>query len=51
MALGQEVGLDRKIAIDAAYIPVELKMSMADSTILATCSTNGQMPLVFKRSE
>ena len=36
MALGQEVGLDRKIAIDAAYISVELKMSMADSIILAT---------------
>ena len=36
MSLGQEVGLDRKIAMDAAYISVELKVSMADSIILAT---------------
>jgi len=36
MAQGQEVGLDRNIAIDAAYISINRKMSMADSIILAT---------------
>jgi predicted nucleic acid-binding protein len=36
MSQGLEVGLDRKIAIDAAYISIERKLSMADSIILAT---------------
>ena len=36
MAQGQEVGLDRNIAMDAAYISINRKMSMADSIILAT---------------
>lgn len=36
MAHGQEVGLDRKIAIEAAQISRETKLAMADSIILAT---------------
>ncbi len=36
MSSGQEVDMDRKIAIDAAYISAELKLAMADSIILAT---------------
>ena len=36
MASGQEVELDHKIAIDAAYLSVESKLAMADSIILAT---------------
>ncbi len=36
MSLGIEVGMDRKIAIDAAYISTNLRLCMADSIILAT---------------
>ncbi len=36
MSSGQEVDLDRKLAIDAGYISLELKLAMADSIILAT---------------
>ena len=36
MSAGLEAGLDRKIAIDAAQISKDLKLSMADSIILAT---------------
>lgn len=36
MSLGQIVGLDRQIAIEAAQISVETKLAMADSIILAT---------------
>ena len=39
MSYGGEVGLDRKIAIDAAQISLELKLAMADSIILATART------------
>jgi predicted nucleic acid-binding protein len=36
MSQGQEIVLERKIAIDAAHISRELKLAMADSIILAT---------------
>lgn len=36
MTHGREVQLDRKIAIDAAQISLDLKLAMADSIILAT---------------
>lgn len=36
MSYGRVVELDRKIAIDAAQISLELKLAMADSIILAT---------------
>ncbi len=36
MSLGQIVDLDRKIAISAAQISVEMKLAMVDSIILAT---------------
>ena len=36
MSHGRAVELDRKIAIDAAQISLELKLAMADSIILAT---------------
>ena len=36
MSYGCEVGLDRRIAIEAAQISRELKLAMADSVILAT---------------
>lgn len=36
MSLGQEVVLDREIAIEAAQISAELKLAMADSIMLAT---------------
>lgn len=36
MSLGQEASLDRQIAIDAAKLSIDLKLSMADSIILAT---------------
>lgn len=36
MSSGQEMGIDRKIAIDAAYLSADLKLAMADSIILAT---------------
>jgi len=36
MSYGLVVELDRKIAIDAARISLELKLAMADSIILAT---------------
>ena len=36
MSYGRVVELDRKIAIDAARISLELKLAMADSIILAT---------------
>jgi predicted nucleic acid-binding protein len=39
MAYGREVELDRKIAIDAAQISLDLKLAMADSIILATART------------
>ena len=35
MSLGRIVDLDRKIAIDAAQISLDLKLAMADSIILA----------------
>jgi toxin FitB len=40
MSYGGEVGLDRKIAIDAAQISLDLKLAMADSIILATARTH-----------
>jgi predicted nucleic acid-binding protein len=40
MSLGHEVGLDREIAIEAAYISTQLKLAMADSIILATAQAN-----------
>ncbi|MGD0752579.1 MAG: type II toxin-antitoxin system VapC family toxin [Anaerolineales bacterium] len=40
MSYGREVGLDRKIAIDAAQISLDLKLAMADSIILATARTH-----------
>jgi predicted nucleic acid-binding protein len=40
MSAGIVVDLDRKIAIDAATISIELKLSMADSLILATARTH-----------
>ena len=36
MSHGRVVELDRKIAIDAAQLSLELKLAMADSIILAT---------------
>lgn len=36
MSQGQDVDLDRNIALDAARLSVKLKLSMADSIILAT---------------
>ncbi len=36
MSSGQVIEMDRKIAIDAAQISVELELVMADSIILAT---------------
>lgn len=36
MSYGRIIELDRKIAIDAAQISLELKLAMADSIILAT---------------
>ena len=36
MSYGRLVELDRKIAIDAAQISLDLKLAMADSIILAT---------------
>lgn len=36
MSYGREVELNRKIAIDAAQISIDLKLAMADSIILAT---------------
>ncbi|PJH74741.1 MAG: VapC toxin family PIN domain ribonuclease [Anaerolineae bacterium CG_4_9_14_0_8_um_filter_58_9] len=36
MSYGREVELNRKIAIDAAQISIEMKLAMADSIILAT---------------
>ncbi|MFH1524606.1 MAG: type II toxin-antitoxin system VapC family toxin [Chloroflexota bacterium] len=36
MSYGREVELNRKIAIDAAQISIDLKLPMADSIILAT---------------
>jgi toxin FitB len=36
MSLGQEVVLDREIAIEAAQISADRKLAMADSIILAT---------------
>jgi toxin FitB len=36
MSLGRIVELDRKIAMDAAQLSLELKLAMADSIILAT---------------
>jgi len=40
MSIGQIVGLDRQIAINAAQISNELKLAMADSIILATARAN-----------
>jgi len=40
MSHGREVGLDRKIAIEAAQISRELKLAMADSIILATAQAH-----------
>jgi predicted nucleic acid-binding protein len=40
MSYGCEVELDRKIAIDAAQISLDLKLAMADSIILATARTH-----------
>jgi predicted nucleic acid-binding protein len=40
MSYGHEVGLDRKIAIDAAQFSLGLKLPMADSIILATARTH-----------
>jgi predicted nucleic acid-binding protein len=36
MSYGRVIELNRKIAIDAAQISLELKLAMADSIILAT---------------
>jgi len=36
MSYGRVIELDRKIALDAARISLELKLAMADSIILAT---------------
>ena len=36
MSHGRLIELDRKIAIDAAQLSIELKLAMADSIILAT---------------
>ena len=40
MCHGQEIELDRAIAIDAAQISIDLKLAMADSIILATARAN-----------
>jgi toxin FitB len=40
MSLGQEVALDRTIALEAARISVAHKLAMADSIILATARTH-----------
>ena len=40
MCSGREVELERKIAIDAAKISIDLKLAMADSIILATARAN-----------
>ena len=40
MSYGRAVELDRKIAIDAAQISLDLKLAMADSIILATARTH-----------
>ena len=40
MSYGRVIELDRKIAIDAAQISLELKLAMADSIILATARDN-----------
>lgn len=36
MAQGKEIPLDRRIALEAAHISLDLKLAMADSIILAT---------------
>jgi predicted nucleic acid-binding protein len=36
MSYGRVIELDRKVAIDAAQLSLELKLAMADSIILAT---------------
>ena len=40
MSLGLEAALDQKIAIDAAQISINLKLSMADSIILTTARSS-----------
>ena len=40
MSYGREIELDRKIAVDAAQISLELKLAMADSIILASARSN-----------
>lgn len=40
MSHGQEVPLDRKIAMEAAHISREMKLAMADSIILATARSH-----------
>ena len=41
MSLGQEVMLDREVAIEAAQISAKLKLAMADSIMLATARLYG----------
>jgi toxin FitB len=41
LSLGQEAALDRTTAIDAAKISLQLKLSMADSIILAIARGHG----------
>jgi toxin FitB len=43
MSYGRIIELDRKIAIDAAQISLEMKLAMADSIILATAHDHGAM--------
>jgi predicted nucleic acid-binding protein len=43
MALGQEVVLDREIAISAAQVSLEYKLPMADSIILATAQSRNAL--------
>ena len=40
MSYGRELGLSRKIAMDAAHLSVSLKLAMADSFILATARSH-----------
>jgi len=41
MSYGRVIELDRKVAIDAAQLSLELKLAMADSIILATTREYG----------
>jgi len=41
MMQGEVIGLDKRVALDAARLSLELKMPMADSVILTTARLHG----------